>query len=203
MRHKATFIVVIARTIGHFPVARRLQACRNACRMGHLVLEKILRDTRTAKGIAVVKAKCPLEHFVFAHLRREAPVKIAAPAKAFRKIVAPVNQFRNLHLVRVFRKLVVNAMSRVDGKKIIRQNLETERRCNVRKLQRIGGKVIGHIVTRRQESSCTVLVFDCLRRIALGRIYRMPGHLQILDIEVVIQTKTHRLLLFLIRGLAQ
>ena len=102
--------------------------------MRHTILEQVARYAGTAKAIAIVEAEGPLKHFVLAHLRRKASVEIATPTKAFRKIVAPVNQFGHLHLVRLVRELVVNAMTRINRKQVIGQNLESKRRGNIGKL---------------------------------------------------------------------
>ena len=171
--------------------------------MRHAVLKQVARHASAAKAVAIVKAKGPLEHFILAQLRRQTAIEFTAPAKALRKIVTPVNEFRHLHLVRVFGKLVVHAMAGIDREQVIRQNLETERRSNVRELQRIGGKVIRNAVASRKQATCAVLVFHRLCRIALRGIGRMAHHLQVLDIKVVVESKTNSLLFNLVRSLAQ
>ena len=203
VRHEATFVIVITGAVSHFPVLGGLQTRANTRRMGHAVLEQVAGHASAAKAVTVIKAKGPLEHFVLAQLRGQTAIEFTAPAKALREVVTPVNEFRHLHLVRVFGELVVHAMASVNREQVIRQNLEAERRCDVRELQRVCGKVIRDVVASRKQATCTVLVFHCLRRVALGRIGRMAHHLQILDIKVVVDAKANRLLFNLVRSLPQ
>ena len=115
MGHETTFIVVVTGAVSHFPVLGGLQASTDARRMRHLILEQVAGHAGTAEAIAVIKPEGPLEHFVLAHLRRQAAIKFATPVKALREIVAPVSKFRHLHLVRFFSKLVINAVTGIDG----------------------------------------------------------------------------------------
>ena len=115
MRHEAALVIVVAGAVSHFPVLGGLQARADTRRMRHTILEQVLRYAGTAKAVAVIKAEGPLEHFVLAHLRRQAAIKFATPVKALREIVAPVSKFRHLHLVRFFSKLVINAVTGIDG----------------------------------------------------------------------------------------
>ena len=203
VRHETSFVIVVTSAVSHFPVLGGLQTRTDSRRMSHAVLKQVTSHTSAAKAVTVVKAERPPEHFVLAHLRRQTAIKIATPIKAFRKIVAPVREFWNLHLIWILGELMVNTVTRIDSKKIIGQNLETERGRNVRELQGIGGKVIGHIMASRQKTPGAVLVFYRAALFALGRIGSMAHHLQVLDIKVVVESETHRFLLDLVRSLSQ
>ena len=203
MRYESTFVVIVTRTVSHFPILGGLQSCTDSSRVRYTILEQVARHSGTAKAIAIIEPEGPLEHFVLTQLRRQACVKFTAPAKALGKVITPVSEFRELNLVRVFSKLVVNAVTRIDCKQVIRQNLESERRRNIRELQRISRKVIRHAVASCQQTTRTILVFHRLRRVTLGRIGSMPHHLQILDIKVIAQTKANCFLFNLVRVLSQ
>lgn len=141
MGHKAAFVIVVTGAISHFPVTRRLKACANACRMGHLILEQIPRDSATAKGITVIEAKSPFQHFILFHLRRKTTVEFTTPAKMLGEVITPVSQLRHLDLIRFLGILVIETVTSIDGKQVIRQNLEAKARRNIREVRESAAKL--------------------------------------------------------------
>ena len=205
MRNETAFVVIVTRTVRNIPVDGRLERRRNARRMVYVILKQILCDTRTAERITVIQTQGPFQHFVFLHLRRKPAVKLATPVETLRKFVTPVRKFRESDLVRIRIVLVVETVTRIDGKHVVLQNLETERRRNIGEIQRVRRKVVRKAMSCREQSAGPVLVFDhlsLLRRITASRI-DMPSHLEVLDIKVVAQAEPNRLLLLLVRRLPQ
>ena len=128
MRDKLTFVIIVTGAIRDIPVDGRLERRRDSRRMRDVVLKQILSHAGTAERIAIIQAQRPLEHFILFKLRRKASIKRTAPMEILRKLIAPVCKFRKPYLVRIRVILMVETMTRIDRKHVIRQNLETERR---------------------------------------------------------------------------